>query len=74
MTPLPVLPSVETDVVQRRRMKKLRKSLDSQLEGANRRALKAHAADCADVLMCTKRVCFKREPDKIVGEPYTVKR
>jgi hypothetical protein len=53
-------------------MKKLRKSIDRQLESANIRALKPHGINCPDMLTCAKKDCFVREPDKIVGLPYEV--
>ncbi len=67
-------PVVQTDVRHYRRMKKLRKSINSQLETAQMKALKPHAADCSDILGCNKLVCFEREPDKIVSDTYTVNR
>ena len=74
--PAPVIPSVtntvETDTVHRRRIKKLRKSIEQQLEDAKIRALKSHAPECSDMWKCTDSPCFKRSPDKIVGVPYKV--
>jgi hypothetical protein len=76
--PLPIVPSmqntVETDVASRRQMKRLRKSLDQQMKSANIRSLKSHGAQCKHMFDCEDHKCFKREPDKIVGEPYEVKR
>lgn len=71
-----IVPSsvVQTDVRHYRRMKKLRKSLNSQLENAQMKALKPHGSDCSDVLLCNKPVCFERVPDKIVSEVYDIKR
>lgn len=36
------------------------------------RALKPHGADCKDPLECKRAVCWKWEPDNIVGKPYNV--
>jgi hypothetical protein len=55
-------------------MKRLRKSIDQQMESANIRALKSHGAQCKHMFDCEDHKCFKREPDKIVGVPYEVKR
>jgi hypothetical protein len=63
VTPSPI---VQTDIAQRRRMNRLRRSLDAQMEAANTRALKRHGADCVDMFACTKEDCFVWEPDKIV--------
>lgn len=38
------------------------------------RGMKPHGADCEDNLTCKKDNCFKWQPDKIVSEPYEVKR
>ncbi len=69
-TPSPV---IQTDVRQRRRMKRLRKSLDQQLVKAEIMGMKPHEAGC-NIEMCFKPVCFEREPDKIVSAPYDIKR
>jgi hypothetical protein len=68
LTPNPV---VQTDVAQTRKMRRLRKSIDQQLQ--SRSAMKPHAVDCS-IVQCNKPLCFIREPDKIVSEPYEVER
>lgn len=37
-------------------------------------SMKPHSGTCEDIFACKKRVCFDREPDKIVSKPYAVKR
>ncbi len=64
---------VQTDVRQRRQMKRLRKSLNDQLKTAEIKGMKPHEAGCV-IEMCFKEVCFERVPDKIVSDAYEVKR
>lgn len=66
-------PIVQTDVRQRRKMKRLRKSIDEQLKRSESLSLRPHEMGC-NIETCIKTACFKRVPDKIVSAPYEVKR
>ena len=70
LTPHPV---VQSDISQVRKMRRLRNSIDKQLELQKTSSMKPHAVDCS-IVRCTKPLCFIREPDKIVSDSYEVKR
>ena len=65
---------LQTDTRSHEMIKRIRKAFEQQQQAMNIRALKAHDPSCKDLLSCKKKHCFKREPDKIVSEPYEVKR
>jgi len=55
-------------------IKRVKKAFEQQQQAINNRVLKMHDPACPDIFNCTKSACFKREPDKIVSDPYRVKR
>lgn len=54
--------------------KRVKKAFEEQQSAMNARAMKAHDPSCVDPLTCKKRKCFKFAPDKIVSDPYEVKK
>jgi hypothetical protein len=64
--------TVQEDTKDKEVIKRINKHLDDQMELINARALKPHS--CKDPVGCTKDVCWKFEPDKIVSESYEIKR
>lgn len=69
--------SIKTEQVDQRDIetrKRVKKAFEQQEHAIKCRAIKAHDPSCSDVILCKKRKCFKVEPDKIVSEPYDVKR
>lgn len=64
----------QVDVRTQETIKRVRKAFAAQAQQMQSRAMKAHDPSCDDVQACKKRKCFKWEPDKIVSEPYDVKR
>lgn len=59
------------DIASRKRVAKAFAQQQTQMKA---RALKPHDPTCKDPLMCKQISCFKRVPDKIVSDPYTVQR
>lgn len=53
-------------------VKSFNKSFDAQQQQMQVRVLKPHDPKCEDVWMCKRRKCFRRTPDKIIGESTTV--
>ena len=53
--------------------KRVKKAFEQQAQAMNARAMMPHDPTCKDPVSCTKKKCFKWEPDLIVSDPYEVK-
>ncbi len=71
IAPTPTHQVDQRDIETRKRVKKAFEAQKAQMEA---RTMKAHDPSCKDVSTCNKKKCFKWETDKIVSEPYEVKR
>lgn len=68
----PINPTTQEDPRTQETIKRVRKAFKEQERDIQVRALKPHSAVCKDPLACKTKKCFKWEPDKIVGKPYTL--
>jgi len=59
------IPTVQEDTRSIEAVKRVRKMFDQCESGINAMALKRH--QCKDPDLCTKKICFKSVPDKIVN-------
>ena len=72
-----ITPCISNNVIQQdtrshEAIKRVRKAFEQQSEVMHIRSLKRHGSTCKNPDLCTKKICFKWEPDKIVSEPYKV--
>jgi hypothetical protein len=65
---------VQEDMSWREALERFYPYMREQHQDILARALVKHGAACSDPGICTQEHCWIAEPDKIVGEPYEVKR
>ena len=66
-----ITPCISNNVIQQdtrshEAIKRVRKAFEQQSEVMHIRSLKRHGSTCKNPDLCTKKICFKWEPDKIV--------
>ena len=72
--PTPKAPTEQCNVRDAQTRKRVAAAFKAQESQMNARALVSHDPVCENIDKCKKKNCFKFKPDKIVSDPYTIKK